>query len=51
MYIRYALSGMRIVTKDFETKQDFYCYVGKLYLGSIEKIERFSYEVKEGDVK
>lgn len=45
LYIRYALSGVVIETLDCNSKYDLYLYVGKLFLRSIEKIERVDFEI------
>lgn len=45
IFIRAALSGLFIIEKDFETKEKFYEYIGKLVLNSIEHIERIDYKI------
>lgn len=45
LYIRTALSGVVTKILPCKSKDDLYMYVGKLFLNSIEKIERVDFEV------
>lgn len=45
IFVRRSLSGLVIIEKDFETKEKFYEYIGRLVLKSIEHIERIDYKV------
>lgn len=45
IFIRYALTGLVIEIKEFETAKDFYAYIGKMVLNSIEHIERIDYKI------
>lgn len=45
LYIRTALSGVVVKILPCKSKDDLYMYVGKLFLNSIEKIERVDFEV------
>lgn len=48
LFIRYALSGVRTEEIECTTKDDLYCYIGKLYSRTLEKIERVDWkEVKQ----
>lgn len=47
IYVLYALSGLRRYTVKYEDKDQFYAFVGRLYLSSIEKINSIWYDKRE----
>lgn len=44
LFIRYALSGLIVDHLACKSKDDLYRYVGKLFLGSIERIDRIDFK-------
>lgn len=46
IWIRYFNRTVTYI-KQFESKNDFYAYIGWLYLSSIESIERIDYYTRE----
>lgn len=44
LYVRYSLSGVRILYFESESYKELYTLIGKMYSSSDEKIERIDFE-------
>ena len=51
IYVYRDIAGTEVIVKRFETKKEFYEYIGRLYLSSLLKINDIRYEVIKNDSK